>query len=171
MRATFLTPPLPHNAVSTDTSKFNSALLAVAAAAPVLVALFGLLLGLGLAPVTAWFWPRPTTNVAEAAALGDMARVRMLAARGERLDVVLPIDPRFLEDDSPRAMAPLEAAVRRRSDSLVAVLLELGVKPTSAEAQRLYCLAMAAETRDVATLLHDAFHVPADSCSAPPQPQ
>jgi hypothetical protein len=90
------------------------------------VATFALLLGLGVRPVTEWFWPTPTTNVAEAAALGDAARVRALVANGASLDTPQPVRRELRADGAPPVLTPLEAAMRHGRDELVQLLLELG---------------------------------------------
>jgi hypothetical protein len=114
--------------MSANTSKSTS-LLWLASAPPLALALFGLLLGLGVPPVTEWFWPTPTTNVAEAAALGDAARVRALAATGARLDLPLPVREGIRNRDEPAVMSAIEAARRRGHDELVQLLIELGGNP------------------------------------------
>lgn len=115
--------------MSANISKSTSVLLGLASAPPLALALFGLLLGLGVPPVTHWFWPTPTTNVAEAAALGDAARVRVLAAAGARLDLPLPVREGIRNRDEPAVMSAIEAATRRGHDELVQLLLELGANP------------------------------------------
>lgn len=115
--------------MSANISKSTSVLLGLASAPPLALALFGLLLGLGVPPVTQWFWPTPTTNVAEAAALGDAARVRVLAAAGARLDLPLPVREGIRNRDEPAVMSAIEAARRRGHDELVQLLLELGANP------------------------------------------
>lgn len=115
--------------MSANISKSTSVLLGLASAPPLALALFGLLLGLGVPPVTQWFWPTPTTNVAEAAALGDAARVRVLAAAGARLDLPLPVREGIRNSDEPAVMSAIEAATRRGHDELVQLLLELGANP------------------------------------------
>src|SRR5688500_11275864 len=142
-RVTCPTPLSPSSHVSIGTSKSSNVVLAAAAAAPVVLGAFGLLLALGVPPVVRWFWPESTTNVAEAAALGEAARVRALVTRGAALDVPLPVRAGLLDSDEALTITPLEAAVRRKSeDSLVPVLLDLGARPSPQEARRLYCLAI-----------------------------
>jgi len=120
--------------MSVSTSKSTSVVLGIAVAPPLALALFGLLLGLGLPPVTEWFWPAPTTNIAEAAALGDAARVRALAATGARLDLPLPVRESIRSRDEPAVMSAIEAARRRGNDELVQLLLELGANSPAADA-------------------------------------
>ena len=157
------------------TSKFSNLALGLASAAPLLLGVFSLMLALGVPPVASWFWPTPTANIAEAAALGDAARVRALAARGARLDLPQPVRPDFREGDAPPTMSPLEAAIRleagdrRRGDSVVGVLLDLGVRPPPPEMRRLYCLAAEVEAAEATALLQDAFDLSAGSCGVPPQ--
>jgi hypothetical protein len=121
--------------MSTSTSKsisgasFASPVLRVAAVPPLALATFALLLGLGVPPVPEWFWPTPTTNVAEAAVLGDAARVRALAAAGASIDAAHPVRREFRVDGDPAVMTPLEGAMRRGHDELVQLLLELGATP------------------------------------------
>jgi len=112
-----------------SSSKSTSLGLRLAAAPPLALAAFGLLLGLNVPPVPQWFWPTPTTNIAEAAALGDAARVRALAAAGAPLDAALPVSPDIRTSGEPPLMTPLEAALRRGHDELVQLLRELGAKP------------------------------------------
>ena len=143
--------------------------LRAASAAPVGVGLFALLLGLGVPPVTEWFWPTPTTNVAEAASLGDGARLLQLAREGVPLDAPLPIRADIRERDEPSDMSPLEAAIRRRRDSIVEILLELGARPTIDEVNRLYCLAERVQATDAAELLRKTFLLSGVTCEAPPR--
>jgi hypothetical protein len=149
-----------------DISKFDSASLGLAATAPLLVALFALFLGFGVPPVREWFWPAPTTNVAEAAALGDAPRVRALAAEGAPLNEPLPVRPGIL-GGAPSAMSAVEAAIRADSDFMLALLLDLGVRPPPHEARRLYCLAVRLETQDAAELLRESLQLSSDSCTGP----
>jgi hypothetical protein len=145
--------------------KFSSA-IHLAAVPPLAVALFALLLTLRIPFVVDWFWPHASTNVAEAAALGDLARVKTLAAQGDRLDVAMPVDGRFRDGGTPSEMSAWEAAVRRRSDSLVEGMVQLRPAPAAAESQRLYCLARANDAENVAELLDRAFG-PGLNCPAP----
>ena len=101
----------------------------MAAVPPLALATFALLLGLGVPPVTEWFWPTPTTNVAEAAALGDAARVRALVGNGASLDAPQPVRRELRADDAPVVLTPLEAAIRHGRDELMQLLLELGATP------------------------------------------
>jgi hypothetical protein len=98
-------------------------------APPLILAAFGLLLGVGTPPVTEWFWPAPTTNAAEAALLGDSARIRVLVADGVSLNTPMPIRPDLRDDDMPLLMSPLEAAMRGGNDEAVQLLIELGARP------------------------------------------
>lgn len=113
-----------------STSRSISVALVAAVAPPIVLAAFGLLLALGVPPVTGWFWPAPDTNLTEAAALGDAARVRVLAAAGAALDAPLPVRDAIRDSAAPRLMTPLEAAMRRGNDELVRLLLELGATPS-----------------------------------------
>ncbi|MBI2185754.1 MAG: ankyrin repeat domain-containing protein [Acidobacteria bacterium] len=113
-----------------STSSSTSLTLGIAAAPPLALATFGLLLAVGMPPLPEWFWPTPTTNIAEAAALGDAARVRALAADGVPLDVPLPLRDEVRPNGAPSSMTPLEAAKWRGHDELVQLLLELGAKPS-----------------------------------------
>ena len=106
-----------------------------AAAGPLCVAVAGLLLGTGVPFVRERSWPTPTTNLAEAAALRDGARVRVLVAAGARLDEPMPVRPGLL-DDAPARMTPMEAAVASGSDDMVSLLVELGAPRGSAAAGR-----------------------------------
>jgi len=115
--------------MSTSTSKSTNFVLRLAAVPPLAAAAFALLVGLGVPPVTEWFWPTPTTNVAEAAVLGDAARVRALAATGASIDAAHPVRRELRVDREPAAMTPLEGAMRRGHDELVQLLLELGATP------------------------------------------
>ena len=151
--------------MSTGTSKFSNVVFALVCIPPVSVGVFAVLLVLDVPPLVAWFWPPSTVNIVEAASLGDAARVRLLAARGESLDAPQPVRPAFLDGQAPSTMSPLEAAVwSRHEDSLVPVLLDLGVHPPPHEAERLYCLAEHLHATDAATLLRDAFHLSLTSC-------
>lgn len=145
--------------------KFDSLVIGAASAAPLGVALFALLLGLDVAPVTSWFWPAPTTNLAEAAALGDAARVRWLATQGVHLDAPLPLQDDVRGSNTPPVLTPLEAAIRYGADDVGALLLELGARPSADEARRLHCLALPAAKR-AATLLQNRFNIQPGSCPA-----
>jgi hypothetical protein len=152
-------------------SASNNRVLTAAAAAPLALCGFALLLALGVPSVSTWFWPAPTTNLAEAAAMGDAARVRALAAAGMPLDVPLPVRSGLFDEDEPIApvMTPLEAAIRRRGeDSIVAVLFDLGARPGPDEARQAYCLARELGASDAITLLDTALEVVPDSCGGPP---
>ncbi len=138
-------------------------MLWTAAAAPLAVGAFALLLGLD-SPAAEWIWPAPATNIAEAAALGDAARVRALAAQGIGVDAVLPVDPGLLDDGSPPAMSAVEAAIRRADYSLVEVVLELWSRPARGDIIRLFCMAAAGGDPEVAELVRKTFGVPADVC-------
>lgn len=151
--------------MSASTSTSNSLVLGLAAAAPLAVALFALLLGLGMPPVAGWFWPAPTTNIAEAAALGDAARVRALASQGVRLDTPLPVREDIRNSEAPAIMAPLEAAIRHRSEFVVELLLELGVRPSAEEARRLHCVAAAMDATQTAALMQKTFDLSSSSCN------
>jgi len=131
---------------------------------PLIVAVFSLLIGLGIPGVTTWFWPDPDTNLVEAVWLNDGARVRALAIRGESLNVALPVRPELLEDDAPSPMTPLEAAVRSTSTDMLALALELGARATPDEAVRLQCLAMTVGSSEAAELVGRAFGVATGSC-------
>jgi hypothetical protein len=96
---------------------------------PLALAIFALLLGLDVPPVTEWFWPTPTTNIAEAAVLGDAARVRALAASGAPVDAPQPVRPELRTDGTPAVLTPLEGARRHGHDELVRLLIELGATP------------------------------------------
>ncbi len=137
----------------------------VMAVPPMVVAAFALLLGLGVPPVTHWFWPASDTNIVEAAFVRDGARVRVLAARGESLDNAQNVRPELLDSDDPRVMTPLEAAVRGRSDEVVRLVLALGVKAGAEEATRLQCVALAEGVDGAAALLGEAFGLPEPSCA------
>ena len=131
---------------------------------PLIVALFSLLVGLGIPGVTTWFWADPDTNIVEAVWLSDGARVRALALRGESLNLALPVRPALLEDDAPSTMTPLEAAVRRASSDMIALALELGARATPDEAERLQCLALAVGSSEAVELVGLAFGVSAGPC-------
>lgn len=136
-------------------------LLWIVAAAPVAVGLFALSLGLGT-PAAAWFWPEPATNIAEAAALGDAARMRALAAQGAAVDAALPLRPGLLEGNPP-AMSALEAAIQRGEYAVVEVALELWDNPAHQDAVRLYCAA-AIRSREIAELLRVRFDLGLGVC-------
>jgi hypothetical protein len=156
--------------VSTATSKSSSRALGLAAAAPVLLGVFSLLLASGVPPVVTWFWPASPTNAAEAAALGDAQRLRMLAARATPMDAPLPVRPEFRAAGAPATMTPLEAAIRlegathREGDSILEVLLDVGVRPPADEVRRLYCVAQAVEAPEAAEALRKTFNVSAAAC-------
>jgi hypothetical protein len=93
--------------------------------------------------------------------------VRALVAAGAPIDAAVPVRQELGSSRQPTELSPLEAAVRRRSDSLVRMLIELGARPSSADARRLACLARTEDDEQTAELLEEAFDVPAPSC--PPQ--
>ena len=136
----------------------------VMAVPPMLVAAFALLLGLGVPPVTRWFWPVSDTNIVEAAFVRDGARVRVLAARRESLNDAQRVRPELLDSDDPRVMTPLEAAIRGRSDEVVRLVLELGAKADADEATRLQCVALEEGADGAAALMGEAFGLAAPSC-------
>lgn len=138
----------------------------VAALPPLVLALFAAALAAGAPGVQDWFWPEPTTNIAEAAVLRDGARVRVLAAEGSRLDLALPVEAR-LADDAPATMTPLEAAVRSRSDEMVQLVLELGATAAAADIQRLHCLAAQLDAAGLQAVLSRETGVPPAPCPQP----
>jgi hypothetical protein len=156
--------------MSIGTSKSSSRVLGMAAALPVLLGVCSLLIALRVPPVAAWFWPAPTTSAAEAAALGDAARIRALAYRGMPVDVPLPVRSELREEGAPDTMTPLEAAIRlegathREGDSIVEVLLDLGVRPRVEEVRRLYCLAEQLEAPEAADMLRKTFDLSSATC-------
>ena len=151
----------PRASNSSETTILRWAVLAP----PLLVAAFALLLGLHVSSVTTWFWPPSNTNIVEAAWLQEAARVRVLASRQESLNAALPVRPELLEHGAPASMTPLEAAVRSESDEIVKIVLELGARPTPAEARRLQCVAVEIGANGVAELLTQAFSLPPHSCN------
>jgi hypothetical protein len=159
---------LPHTGAGSDDASNSSKALILrwaALAPPLLVAAFALLLGLGVSSVTTWFWPPSTTNIVEAVWLKETARVRVLASRQESLNATLPVRPELLDRGAPASMTPLEAAVRSESDAIVAIVLELGARPTLAEARRLQCVAVEIGANGAAVLLAQTFTLPLHSCS------
>ena len=124
------------------------------------------LLGLGVPPLTDWFWPAPTTNIAEAAALGDAARVRALAGAGMSLEAPQAVRQEIRHSEAPHVMTPLEAAVHHRSEYVVELLLDLGVHPPADEAHRLRCVARAVKAPQTAALIERRFQLPPAPCGA-----
>lgn len=98
------------------------------AAGPVLLAVAVCAVVAGPSFVSAAFWPRPDTNVAEAALLRDSARVRALAGRGAALDRRYPIRA-GLAAREPMMLTTLEAARQSGSEDMVRVVVELTAAP------------------------------------------
>ena len=105
------------------TSRFSSAWIP-ALAGPVILAAAALAVALGPASVSNAFWPVPDTNIAEAAAMRDSARVRAEASRGVSLDRPYPIRP-SLVDNAPPSLTLEDAARMSGSDVLVRVMTEI----------------------------------------------
>jgi hypothetical protein len=139
----------------------------IAAVPPLLVALGALTLGAGLPAAEEWFWPAPATNMAEAAATRDAARVRVLAGRAVDPNARFPVRPGLLDGDAPREMTPLEAAIRSRREELVAVVIQLGARPDTDEAQRLQCVATAVDAPRAAEILQRMLGAPPATCERP----
>ena len=101
------------------TSKFSRTWLP-ALAGPVILAAAAFTLALGPRALSRHFWPVPDTNIAEAAAMRDSARVRAEAGGGVPLDRPYPIRP-GLVDHAPPTLTVEDAA--RLSGSAVMVRL------------------------------------------------
>jgi hypothetical protein len=150
-----------------STSKSSNALLLwLAAAAPLALGVAGVLVAAGVPPLRGWIWPAADTTMVEAAALGDSARLRALAAAGASLDARGAVRRDLVDRDVPTNMTPIEAAVRRRSDSMVQMLIELGARPSAAEARYLWCLATETDDPGTAELLAESFPEAAGDCEA-----
>lgn len=149
-------------------SKSSSLVLAVVLAAPLLVIAGGLSVAAGVPGVRGSFWPAPDTNLAEAAAVRDYARVRALAARGARLTERLPVRPGLLRGALP-AMTALEAAIRIQSPEMVDILFALGANPGFDEARTLHCLALALDAPAAAATFERTYPVAAAACTQGPQ--
>ena len=106
-------------------SKFSKAAALLAAAAPVALGVASLLLALNVPPVRNWFWHVEALNVAEAAALRDLARVRELVEDGASPNAPSRVRPGIL-GDAEVEMTPLEAAIRIGADDVVELLVQLG---------------------------------------------
>ncbi len=105
------------------TSKFSSAWLP-ALAGPVILAAAAVVLALGPRALSRHFWPTPDTNIAEAAAMRDSARVRAEASRGVPLDRPYPIRP-GLVDNAPPSLTLEDAARLGGSEALIRLVQEL----------------------------------------------
>lgn len=105
------------------TSKFSSAWIP-ALAGPVILAAAAFVVALGPPALARHFWPAPDTNIAEAAAMRDSARVRAQASRGVPLDRPYPIRP-GLVDNAPPSLTLEEAARLSGSEVLIRVVQEL----------------------------------------------
>lgn len=112
---------------SSSTSRFSSWLYAIAAAPPLALALAALLLATGLPGVRNAFWHIESVNLAEAAALRDLARVRRLVEEGADPDARLPVRAGILGADG-REMTALEAAKETGASDTIDLLLELGAR-------------------------------------------
>jgi hypothetical protein len=112
-------------------SRFSRA-LAAALLAPLLVAGVGVFAAAGVPPFGG-FWPDADTNIAEAAALRDGARVRALVQEGASVNDRRPIREGLLDGDDPATtMTPLEAARAGGSEEMVGILMELGASDPGA---------------------------------------
>ena len=105
------------------TSKFNSAWIP-ALAGPILLAVVAGAVALGPPALSRWFWPAPDTNIAEAVAMRDSARVRAEASRGAPLDRAYPIRP-GLVDNAPPSLTLEDAARLSGSDAMIRVVEEV----------------------------------------------
>ena len=105
------------------TSRFNKAWL-LALAGPVLLAVAAAAVALGPSSLSNAFWPAPDTNIAEAAAMRDSARVRALAGRGMPRDRRYPIRPSLVEH-APPSLTLEEAARLSGSATVVQVVAEI----------------------------------------------
>lgn len=108
--------------------RFSNGVLAVAAAPPLLVAAWLLLIAAG--PRQRSFWAIEPMTLPEAAALQDGATIRRLVAQGadpNRADVVRAD---ILGNDAV-VVTPLEAATRVDASDSVILLLDLGAAPAN----------------------------------------
>jgi len=121
-------------------SKFVRATRALSAVPPLLLGVLTGLLVVGVPPLHRAFWPEPDTNAAEAVVLGDVARLRFLAARGDDLRARVPVRP-GLPSSMPGMVTPLEAAIRTRNERAFKVLWEIGAPSTTDEVGQLRCVA------------------------------
>ena len=103
------------------TSRFNKAWL-LALAGPVLLAVAAAAVALGPSSLSNAFWPAPDANIAEAAAMRDVARVRALAGRGMPRERRYPIRPSLVEHAPPSLT--LEEAARLSGSATVVQLVE-----------------------------------------------
>src|SRR5262245_38279152 len=151
-------------------SRFDRAVWLLVVTPPLVLGLAAFLFGIGLPQAEKRFWPNPDTNLAEAAALGDVARIRALTVRGGSLHVLLPVRSGLVRE-GPGSMTPLEAAIRNRSDAAIAVLWELGGPPPRDEAAReLWCLANQVGANSAAALLDQVLQSPRECDGRPAQP-
>ncbi len=121
-------------------SKSASVTQALSAIPPLLLGVAVGLLVVGVQPLQRTFWPEPDTNAAEAAAFGDVARLRSLADRGENVRARLPIRPGLLSS-APDTMTPFEAAIRARNETAFSVLWEISGPSSPDEIRQFQCLA------------------------------
>lgn len=105
------------------TSRFNKAWVP-ALAGPALLAVAAAAVALGPSSLSKAFWPVPDTNIAEAAAMRDVARVRALAGRNVPRDRRYPVRPSLVEH-APPTLTLDEAARLSGSDAMVRVVAEI----------------------------------------------
>lgn len=129
-------------------SKFARVAQLLSAVPPLLLGGAMILLITGVPPLQSAFWPEPNTNAAEAAAFGDVARLRLLADRGDDLRARLPVRAGLLPS-GPGWMTPLEAAIRARNVTAFRVLWELSVPSSPDEIGQLRCFAREAGATDI----------------------
>ena len=103
------------------TSRFNKAWVP-ALAGPALLAVAAAAVALGPSSLSKAFWPVPDTNIAEAAAMRDSARVRALAGRDLSRDRRYPVRPSLVEHAPPTLT--LEEAARLSGSATVVQVVE-----------------------------------------------
>src|SRR5437867_7181941 len=106
---------------SSATSKFSSAVWVLATAGPVALGICALLLALGVPAVRDCFWEVEPLTAAEAAAVKDVARLRVLIEDGQSPTVKSSVRPGILGNETVE-MTPLEAAAAVRDNDAIALL-------------------------------------------------
>jgi hypothetical protein len=128
---TFRTRDSPTNGTSSASSRSSRALWILAAVGPVALGLFAALLALGVPGVEGRFWQVEPLTAAEAAAVRDLARLRVLVEDGENPASRSPVRAGILGEQAVE-MTPFEAAAAIGASDVLELLKELTASPAHA---------------------------------------